>query len=62
MNEIESFHLMEFLAYTKDLEPAGMPVIHMKIGEPDFSTPRTIFDAGIAAIVRATCTRLQNAW
>ena len=52
MADIEPFHVMEILARAKELEAAGKPVIHMEIGEPDFSTPQTILNAGIAAIAK----------
>src|SRR5690349_4576036 len=52
MADIEPFHVMAILARAKELEAAGKPVIHMEIGEPDFSTPQPIIDAGIAAIAK----------
>ncbi|HVK57036.1 MAG TPA: aminotransferase class I/II-fold pyridoxal phosphate-dependent enzyme, partial [Burkholderiales bacterium] len=50
MADIEPFHVMAILARAKELEAAGKPVIHMEIGEPDFSTPQPVIDAAIAAI------------
>ena len=47
---LESFHVMSLMAEAKRLEAQGHDVIHMEMGEPDFSTPRPIIDAGIAAL------------
>lgn len=44
---ITPFYVMELLARAKRLEAQGRSIIHMEIGEPDFSTPRAIIDAGI---------------
>jgi len=38
------------LARAKQLEAAGKDVIHLEIGEPDFTTPRHICEAAFAAI------------
>lgn len=48
--EITPFHVMDILARCKEMEAQGRDVIHMEIGEPDFPTPQTIADAGMAAI------------
>ena len=50
MNEIEPFHVMALLARARELEAQGKEIIHMEIGEPDFSTPEPIVEAGIAAL------------
>lgn len=50
INDIQPFHVMALLARAKELEAEGRDIIHMEIGEPDFSTPQPIIDAGIAAI------------
>jgi aspartate/methionine/tyrosine aminotransferase len=50
MSRIEPFRVMELLARAKALEAQGRSVIHMEIGEPDFSTPRPICEAGIRAL------------
>ncbi len=42
----------EVLAKARALEEAGRSVIHLEIGEPDFDTPPSLADAGIAAIRR----------
>ncbi len=38
------------LAHAKELERAGMDVIHLEIGEPDFDTPSHVRDAACEAI------------
>ncbi len=40
----------EVLARAKELERGGKNVVHLEIGEPDFSTPRFICDAAIEAL------------
>ncbi len=48
--DIAPFHVMDILARCKEMEAQGRDVIHMEIGEPDFPTPQSIANAGIAAI------------
>ncbi len=50
VNDIEPFHVMALLARARALEAQGRSIVHMEIGEPDFPTPQTICDAGIAAL------------
>ena len=38
------------LARARELEAQGRPIIHLEIGEPDFTTPRHIIDAGAQAL------------
>jgi aspartate/methionine/tyrosine aminotransferase len=45
---IQPFYVMELLRRAKELEAQGKDIIHMEIGEPDFTTPRTILNAAIA--------------
>ena len=52
MADIAPFRVMEILARARELEAAGKPVIHMEIGEPDFSTPQPVLDAAMAAIAK----------
>jgi aspartate/methionine/tyrosine aminotransferase len=40
----------EVLARAKALEAQGRRIIHLEIGEPDFTTPRNIIDAGVKAL------------
>ncbi len=44
---ISPFYVMELLRRAKQLEGQGRDVIHMEIGEPDFTTPPAIVKAGI---------------
>ena len=48
--EIAPFHVMSLLARANALEQAGFDVIHLEIGEPDFSTAEPIVRAGQAAL------------
>jgi len=50
MASFAPFHVMELLGRARELESQGKSIIHMEIGEPDFSTPQTIVDAGITAL------------
>jgi aspartate/methionine/tyrosine aminotransferase len=52
MEGIEPFHVMELLARARALEAAGRSIVHMEIGEPDFTTPRPVCEAGIRALQR----------
>src|SRR5437762_222791 len=48
--EIEPFEVMDVLARAHALERAGRHVVHMEIGEPDFSAPPPVVEAGIRAL------------
>ena len=50
MAYIEPFEVMEIQTLARQLEAQGKKVIHMEIGEPDFTTPRPIVDAAIRAL------------
>lgn len=50
IREIEPFHVMAVLDRGKVLQAQGCDVIHMEIGEPDFSTPEPIMRAAQAAL------------
>ena len=50
MAHIAPFEVMEIQTAARELERQGMDVIHMEIGEPDFTTPQPIVDAAIAAL------------
>ncbi len=52
MSEIESFRVMDLLARARELEAAGRDIVHMEIGEPDFSTPEPVVAAGMEALRR----------
>lgn len=47
---ITSFLVMEVLEKAQALEAAGKSVIHLEIGQPDFSTPECILDAAAKAM------------
>jgi aspartate/methionine/tyrosine aminotransferase len=48
--EIEPFEVMDVLARAQALEAAGRRVVHMEIGEPDFTAPAPVVEAGVRAI------------
>ena len=48
--EIEPFEVMDVLARAQALERAGRRVVHMEIGEPDFTAPAPVVEAGIRAL------------
>ena len=50
MAHIAPFEVMEIQTAARELERQGKDVIHMEIGEPDFTTPQPIVDAAIAAL------------
>jgi len=52
MDAIEPFHVMEVQRRAFELEAAGRRVIHMEIGQPDFSAPQPVIDAAIRALHR----------
>ncbi|MBV1912662.1 MAG: aminotransferase class I/II-fold pyridoxal phosphate-dependent enzyme [Cycloclasticus sp.] len=45
VDSISPFYVMDIMARAKELEEAGRDIIHMEVGEPDFSTPKPIIDA-----------------
>src|SRR6218665_3638981 len=47
---IEPFHVMALLARANELQADGFDVIHLEIGEPDFTTAAPIIAAGQAAL------------
>lgn len=47
---IEPFHVMALLARANELQAAGHDVIHLEIGEPDFTTAEPIVRAGQVAL------------
>ncbi len=50
MGEIAPFRVMELLARARKLEAEGRSIIHMEVGEPDFSTPEPIIAAAQSAL------------
>src|SRR2546430_16129464 len=47
--EIEPFEVMDVLARAHALEAAGRRVVHMEIGEPDFTAAAPVVEAGVQA-------------
>jgi len=50
MDGFSPFYVMELLQRAKQLESQGRDIIHMEVGEPDFSTPDRVINAGIQHI------------
>ena len=50
LRDVNAFHVMSLMAEAKKLEADGYQVIHMEMGEPDFSTPQPIIEAGIQSL------------
>ena len=50
LENIEPFHVMDLLGRAKIMEKAGRDIIHLEVGEPDFSSPKGVIEAGIAAL------------
>jgi len=48
--EIEPFEVMDVLSRAHALERAGRRIVHMEIGEPDFSAPAPVVEAGVRAL------------
>jgi aspartate/methionine/tyrosine aminotransferase len=48
--EIEPFEVMDVLSRAQALERAGRRVVHMEIGEPDFTAPAAVVEAGVRAM------------
>src|SRR5437016_2402218 len=48
--EIEPFEVMDVLSRAHALEAEGRRVLHMEIGEPDFTAPAPVVEAGARAL------------
>jgi aspartate/methionine/tyrosine aminotransferase len=48
--EIEPFEVMDVLSRAHALEAQGRRVVHMEIGEPDFTAPAPVVEAGVRAL------------
>lgn len=48
--DIQPFEVMDVLARAHALEAAGRRVVHMEIGEPDFTAPAPVVEAGMRAL------------
>jgi len=58
--QIRPFHAMELLKRARALEDSGKPVLHMSIGEPDFTAPEPVVEALVRA-ARAGHTQYTSA-
>ncbi|WP_179404393.1 pyridoxal phosphate-dependent aminotransferase [Burkholderia guangdongensis] len=52
VDSIQPFYVMELMKEAHALEQAGRDVIHMSIGEPDFTAPEPVVEAAAAALRR----------
>ncbi len=50
MEGIEPFHVMDILGRARELEAQGRSIVHMEIGEPDFTTPEPVMAAARRAL------------
>lgn len=50
LNQIAPFHVMELIKMAAELEKSGRSIIHMGIGEPDFSAAQPVLDAAAVAL------------
>src|SRR4051812_34996822 len=48
--EIQPFEVMDVLARAHAIEATGRRVVHMEIGEPDFTAPAPVVEAGMRAL------------
>ena len=48
--QIQPFEVMDVLARAQALEAAGRHVVHMEIGEPDFTAPEPVVEAAVRAL------------
>ncbi len=52
MAAIAPFYVMDVLARAKAMEADGRSIVHMEVGEPDFTAPAPIVEAGRQALER----------
>ena len=60
LGEITPFQVMEIQRRAWALESAGRSIIHMEIGEPDFTAPTPVVEAAIRAL-RSGATHYTSA-
>lgn len=48
--DIQPFEVMDVLTRAQALEAAGRHVVHMEIGEPDFTAPQAVVEAAVKAL------------
>ena len=53
LNHIAPFRVMDILGRAKALQANGVDVIHMEVGEPDFSAPAQVLKAAEASLKKA---------
>lgn len=53
-DRIRPFQVMRLLKRARELEAEGREIIHMEIGEPDFSSPPAVVEAGIRQLRTGT--------
>jgi aspartate/methionine/tyrosine aminotransferase len=49
-DEIQPFEVMDVLSRAHALEASGRRIVHMEIGEPDFTAPAPVVEAGVRAL------------
>ena len=50
MAQIDAFEVMEIQTLARAVEASGRDVVHLEIGEPDFTTPRPVVEAAKRAL------------
>lgn len=50
IDNIAPFYVMDILARAKALEAEGHEIVHLEVGEPDFSAPETVIKASLSAL------------
>ena len=52
MADIAPFYVMDLLARARAMEADGRSIVHMEVGEPDFTAPAPVVEAGKQALER----------
>ena len=50
LSKVNPFRVMTVMARAQQLESEGRRIVHMEVGEPDFSSAQPIIDAGKQAL------------
>ena len=50
LSQIEPFHVMRIITRAMELQAAGVDIVNLAIGEPDFETPPLIVEAAVRAL------------
>ncbi len=61
LEDIEPFRVVEVLDRAKQLQAQGRNIVHLEVGEPDFSTAEPIIRAGQAALEKGLTSYSQAA-